>query len=288
MHYKIKNKEQKYNSYLLHNIMKWFKYEPYSTMDNLEQYIDRYPLDVVAYIYYSQILIDMNDFETAEKVLDYIDELFPIEKDERSLFNRFRILCLSEQYEKAMQFYDEYKYDLLNVDSKANYFELIYKTMGANDLKRSDFNRYLHNQLIDYKEEYFINHIKKHLADYNMDLEQPNPAVFNPDFPLETVLKEIKLLIPNDTITNFSFYNNFYVFKYDNAGKINYKSVDYFRVVAINGTNKIVTMYPLEHGEYLPHVDLNYLNTLYQKPKVKTLSRVERFYNKYEEPQNKK
>ncbi len=116
-----------------------------------------------------------------------------------------------------------------------------------------------------------------------MDLDDPNPAIFNLDFPLEVVLTELKTLIPNDTMTNFGFYNNFYLFKYDNVGKVNRRSVDYFRVVVINGTNKILTMYPLEHGENLPYVDLNYLNPIYQKPSEKKLSRVEKFYQKYNE-----
>ena len=281
MQYKTNRNEQYYDNYLLANIMKWFKYEPFSTMDNLEQYIEKYPLDVVAYTYYSQILIDMNDFESAQKLLDYIDETFPTEKDERVLFNRFRILCLSEDYEKAKQFYEEHKHGLLAIDSRTDFFETIYKIRHGSDLKRSGFNRYLQNQLIDYQEDSFIDHIKKHLADYNMDLEEPNPAVFNSDFPLDKVLNELKTLIPNETRTNFSFYNNFYVFKYDNVGKVDRKTVNYFRVVVINGTNKIVTMYPLEHGENLPYVDLNYLNTMYQKPKERTLSRVDRFYQKY-------
>ncbi len=59
MKYKTNKKDQHYDNYLLADIMKWFKYEPYSTMKNLEQYIDKYPLDVVAYTYYSQILIDI-------------------------------------------------------------------------------------------------------------------------------------------------------------------------------------------------------------------------------------
>lgn len=139
----------------------------------------------------------------------------------------------------------------------------------------------MHNQLIDYQEEDFLDHIKKHLANYNMYLEKPNPTVFNPDFPFETVLNEIKTLIPCDIKTNFSFYNNFYVFKYDNAGMINYKTVDYFRAVVINGTDKIVTMYPLENGMNLPHLDLNYLSIMYQKPVSKKLSRVDSFYQKY-------
>ena len=46
MKYKTNKKDQHYDNYLLADIMKWFKYEPYSTMKNLEQYIDKYPLDV--------------------------------------------------------------------------------------------------------------------------------------------------------------------------------------------------------------------------------------------------
>ena len=281
MRNKNEEKELTYNHNLLLKIMKNFKYEPFITISNLEYYIDKYPLDMTAYIYYSQILIDINNFESAEKVIDYMDEMFPTVKDDRAVFNKFRLLCLSEKYEEAKEFYDEYKYDLLNVDPKIDLFETIYETKNDNELKRSLFNRYVVNQIIDYQDDSFIDHIKKHLADYNKDFEQPNPALFNADFPLEKVLNEIRTLIPNDKSTNFSFYNNFYVFKYDNVGRLNNKPVDYIRVVVINGTDEIITMYPMQHGDYLPYIDLNYLNTIYQKPKVKTLSRVDKFYKKY-------
>ncbi len=277
-----KKKEPSYDNYRLQSIIKWFKYEPFSTINNLEQYIDMYPEDVVAYIYYSQVLIDINDFELAEKVLKYIDDNYPNENDARILFNKFRILCLKEQYEEAKLFYDQYKYELFAIDPKVDLFEVVYKTKTENNLKREDMpNRYLYNQLIEYKEEDFLDHIKKHLADYNMDLEYPNPVIFSPDFPLEVVLKEIKNIIPNDIGTNFSFYNNFYVFKYDNAGRINNKAVNYFRVITLNGTNKLITMYPLECGENLPYIDLNYLNSIYQKPRVKVRNRIDEFHNRY-------
>lgn len=283
MRNKEKNKEKEliYDNYLLNTIIKDFKYDPYIVIHNLNQYIDRYPLDVLAYTYYAQVLIDINDLESAKVVLNYIDENFRAEKDERVLFNKFRILCLSEQNEESKKFYDEHKYELLNIDTQADNFELIYKTKIGESMSRKYHNRYLHNQLIQYREDDFINHIQKHLADFNENSDNPNPAVFNADFPLEIVLDEIKKLIPNNKKTNLGFYSNLYVFKYDNAGRINYKPVDYFRVIIIHGTKNIITMYPLEHGENLPYIDLNYLNPIYQKPKVRTMSRVDRFYNKY-------
>ena len=71
------------------------------------------------------------------------------------------------------------------------------------------------------------------------------------------------------------------MFKYDNAGRISNKSVDYFRLVTIHGTNAFITMYPMHHGASLPYTDLNYLNEDYKNNNVKRLSRVDKFYNKY-------
>ena len=38
----------------------------------------------------------------------------------------------------------------------------------------------------------FLEHIQKHMADYNQDLENPNEFIFTPDFPMDKVLNEVK------------------------------------------------------------------------------------------------
>ena len=57
--------------------------------------------------------------------------------------------------------------------------------------------------------------------------------------------------------------------------------VDYFKVFCFNdNNNNIISMCPSNHCECLPYVDLNYLKEN-DKPKVKTISQIEKFNRRY-------
>ena len=280
----------KFDNFILWNIIKNSKYDPYGTLDRLEEYIRGFPIDIVAYKCYINVLIDIGQFEEAKEILNFVELSFPDKIDEKIIYSKFRLLSFTEKYEEAYEIYKKYKNKLITIEPRIEFFEVVYDLYNNKELRRNGFstNSYLYNQIIEYKKEDFIDHIKKHLADYNMNLEEPNPALFNSDFPLDDVIEELDKLIPNEKKTYFGFCNNFYVFKYDNAGRVSNKSVDYFRVVVLNNTNRFITMYPMQHGELLPYIDLNYLNKNYSNPKVKRLSRVDMFYNKYGNQLNNK
>lgn len=278
------NKSDKFDNFTLWNIIKKSKYDPFDTLEQLKVYIEKYPTDIVAYRTYIIVLIDLGRFEEAETIINFIEHRFPNFIDEKFIFNKFRLFCFTGRFEEANEMYKAHKEELLSVEPRIDFFDVIYRLQKGEQLERhlSPERNYLYNQIVDYNKDDFVEHIKKHTADYNLDIEDSNHAIFNPDFPIDDIIDELEKIIPNENKTYFGFSNNFYVFKFNNAGRVSNKSVDFFRVVTLNGTNHFITMYPMEHGELLPHIDLNHLNKSVDSPKVRQLSRLEKFNQKYE------
>ena len=60
------------------------------------------------------------------------------------------------------------------------------------------------------------------------------------------------------------------------------KTIDYFTLVSLFGTNKLITMYPVEYGKNYDYIDINYLkNSINDKPKVKKRTQIDKFNQKY-------
>lgn len=282
---KWKSKKGKhYNNYTLLDIMKHYRYNPYYTLDMLEEYLSVYYTDFIAYTNYINLLLDFGDCDSAKQVIDFVDDFFPSLDYTNFIRGKMRYYILTGQYDLANDLYIEYKDAIIERDPQDEVFEVVYGRLKNLDKysTRSACNKYLYNQIIDYSYEDFLLHIQKHLADVNVQKEVPNPVIFAPSFPVYDILDRIRSTMPNDNRINFGFHNNFYTFRYEANGRIAYKSVDYFRVITINGTNNIITMYPLEHGEGLPYIDLSYLKEeLEPSAKVRKISRVDKFYDKY-------
>lgn len=272
--------KSRYDRYALDNIVRYYKYEPFSTLNRLEEYITNYPLDHIAYIHYAKILIDVGRFDEALMVLNFISSTFPNAESIALVYFRIKVLMFKHQYEDAKKLYDENRDKLLEAETQNEILEVVYDYKFGENAKEKWGNRYLYNQIMDYSYDDFLNHIQKHTAEYNKDLDNPNKTIFNSDFPIDDVLKEILKYIPSDNRLYFGFYQNLYAFKYDDNGRIRNKSVDYFRVVTVHDTNNLITMYPLHNGANLPYIDLNYMQAS-NYPSVKRLSRVDRFYQKY-------
>lgn len=135
--------------------------------------------------------------------------------------------------------------------------------------------------MIEYRESDFLDHIKKHMADYNSSLINPNPNIFVPDFPLEEVLEEIKKYIPSDKRLFPGFYEDVYHFKYEHCGRENNRLVNFFKVVCFNDTQDIITICPISYGDELPYVDLSYMKKEETKKEIKRPSALEKFNRRY-------
>ncbi|MBQ6546867.1 MAG: hypothetical protein IJL74_02585 [Bacilli bacterium] len=271
--------QNKYNNHTLFQIVKHMKYNPYYAFSKLEDYLYEYHNDYYAYTYYVKLLIDLGNLEEAESMISFLETTFPKQIEDNLIFAKVRLLMFTGRFEEAFDLYNNYKEMLDSNGSAIIAIETMYEKMVKDNFFEGPSGSYLRNQIVDYDYDAFLNHIQKHTADYNSSLDKPNPVIFSPDFPLDKVFEEINKIIPNDKCTYFSVYYNFYVFKYDGNGRINNKLANYFRVVTLHNTNEIITMYPMDHGALLPYIDLNYLKE--EKPSVKVMSRVDKFYKKY-------
>ena len=250
-----------------------------------QEYIKKYPDDFRAYPFYSYVLIIKGELELAQKVLD--------ESKNRFLFNNFykgnntknfvifrnfhlnqlRILACEKRYQDVLDYYKKYK--MFFVEDRLDVL-LFYcrKKLGILSNKEiSGKQSYIHRQIVDYNEEEFINHV----YDYHGSDKEDVSVTFNYDFPIERIVEEVKKYIPSEKALHTGFYDDKYIFKYDYCGRIDNKGQDYFSVFCFPGTKELITMFPSKEGEYLPHVDLNYL---YEDNK-EVKSQIDKFREKY-------
>lgn len=264
--------------------------DPISSKVLFEDYLQKYPNDYSAYLFYCSNLIIIGNLELAEKVFDYVQEAY--QKDEMFLksdklekfkfnmfFTRIKLLSYQEKYEELYNLYLEN----INIDKEKRlnsvWFYSKKRTGRLNDEKR-DINSYLYKQIIRYEEDEFYQHVEKHLANTNKDLDEPNSVIFEVNFPLRDVVEEIKKYIPSDKKLFWGFYDNIYFFKYDGCGRVDKRLVNYFKVVCLHDSQEFITMCPICGNENLPYIDLNYMNKE-ESVKVKRISQIDKFNLRY-------
>ena len=155
------------------------------------------------------------------------------------------------------------------------------KNMGKFDEKRREKNSYLFRQIVEYKEEDFFNHIQKHSADYNKDLDNPNKNIFVPGFPIENVVNEVKKNLFDNNRLYTGFIENTYVFKCEGCGRVDKKLVDYLKVVCFDKTKDIITMLPVSGMENFPQVDISYITKKEEKKEEKRPSQIDKFNKRF-------
>lgn len=281
-----------YDKWEFDNALELCDKNPYEAEKKFEEYLRKYPKDYSAYIYYIYTQIILGKFEYALEVLDYVekesdaDEYFNMEYNrvkllhKNLLFSRMKLLSYNGKYEELCQLYYKNTVHLEDINLKAVIF-YSKKQLGKLDPNRRDINSYLYRQIVEYKESDFMEHIQKHMADFNAGLEEPNESIFVSSFPIGKIIEEIKKYIPSERGLHFGFYEDIYIFKYNGCGRSNNKLVDYFKVVCFHKTQDFITICPAEKCEKLPYVDLNYLYPENSSVKVKKLSQIEKFNIKY-------
>lgn len=286
------NKNVFYDRWLSKQAIDQIKNNPFLAKETFEQYLIIYPRDFSTYPYYISLLITIGEFDKAQEVLDYIEKEF----DENSKFLsnniKFKIFKNNIIYSKCklyanLQNFDNL-YNLLISNPKIiERFELqdtlfyCKSKMGLIKETRDEINRYLYKQIIEYDINDFYDHIKKHLYDCSTEFSNESWDKFFEDFPLKEIINESKKYIPSNKCLYKGFYTSVYVFKFDNCGKVNNKTVDYFKIICLENNSNFITMYPADDCKYLPYIDLNYLKQENEPPKIKRLSQIEKFNQKY-------
>lgn len=284
------SKEKYFDKWEFNDAVDSFKENPFTAKIKIENYIKKYPYDFTIYPFYAGILIGIGELENAEKILDLAQqkEYEGSCKDRKEkllrrdiFYCRVKLLSYQKKYEELYNLLQSKK--ALSDDNDFYRIEFYCKrkmglTLSPNE-SRTPMS-YIYRQIIEYRESDFRDHIKKHLADAEEDIEK-SEAVFAYNFPIDKVIEEVKKYIPSDKKINNGFYDNIYIFKYDYCGKVDNKTVDYLEVVCFDDTQDIITISPTSTGKNFPYVDLNYLANNKTNPKVRKISQIDKFSQRY-------
>ena len=290
---KCKDNRKFYDRYEYDRIHKLQEHDIYAAKEAYENYLIRYNKDLSAYLRYANVLISVGEFEKADKCIKTVEYYF--DKSSFYKFNdeRRKSMESSLLFVKARLYANQKKIwdSLLILINNPNVFPenknaaIFYLRKLANNFQK-EYNReeysYLYRQIIEYKEEDLIDHIKKHEADFNMNDKEISRAFFNHDFPIHEVMKEVRKNFKKENIIYSGFIDNTYTFKYDQCGRNRDKITDFFEVVTFSDTSNIITMYPVQISRNKNYYDLNYLReTKEDHLKEKKLSQIDKFNKRY-------
>ena len=297
-------KRKSFNSEVRKYIISLIEINPYLAKKEFKEYLDVYDEDYYAVDKYVNTLIILGEFDEAEEQLKILEELIQRVSSlkrkpgviefliGRVFINKMNLLCRQEKFEELYKYYNE-NYKLIQ-NLLGNYFEglMIFCKckLGIIDLETTKKHptSSLSKQIINYDENAFFELVKRRIE------VSPNTTgnftavhedgVFVENFPLDEIVKKIKSIIlsKDDKRLYYNFATCHYIFKYNNCGKVNGESTNYFRVVCLQNTNQIITMYPAVGCENLPCVDLNKrYDSLDDKPLIKKRNRVEEFNRRF-------
>lgn len=281
---------QYFNPDEFNRIMSYREKDAFGTIEKLERYINKYPKDYSAITYYCSELIRIGNLDKAEEICKMVEEKIEKMGNEkyyevylRFLFAKLKLLSYTGKYKECLEL-GKYECERLHNNGMCINRLIVYceKQLGILKLVRrpEGVQPYSYNQIIEYKEEDFYNHIKKHLYE-NMNQEDfTEGCYFCKDFPLDKVMKIIKERTPNNERINNGLIDNNYYYKFNGCGVVDGKSVDYFVIITLNNTDEFITMYPVDCGPRVPYYNLNYL-LAEENDKVLKKSRVAAFNKKY-------
>lgn len=248
----------------------------------LEEYLEKYPYDTCACTSYANLLIKNGELEKAADIIEktvITSKTSEITKTE-IVKVKIKLLCCEGKYRECYEYFLENNIILMNdYEDYYNVLAFLAKKLGIEVEIPEKMKSYTVKQIQSYDEIEAINHIKKHADDYS----SKDYSCFNTDFPLEEMYTKIRNVISTNIEYNLhsGAMRDVYIFKYDANGRSHQKMVDYIKVIAIQGTNDIITMYPYDNKANLPYIDLTPQKEIEEMPKIKRLSQIDKFNQRY-------
>ena len=211
--------DKHYDKMAFNKILKLNSDDPFEAKKQFGIYLQEYPYDYTAYAFYASILIKIGKYEDAENILDYVEILLKYDTKIQNNVNRIKhinkaidysrikLLLNQEKYEECYDLYlqDKEYVNSINLGDAVVFYCQMKLGIGK---KNKNNNSYLFGQMSHYEEDAFREHIKKHLADYAKDMENPSTGIFCPDFPIDEVISEIKKYIPSHKKICSGFYDD--------------------------------------------------------------------------------
>lgn len=193
---------------------------------------------------------------------------------------KLKLLCCQRRYEECYKLFLENEIILKeNID---DYYSVLVFLRTELDLPidvDESLYSYTIKQIFSYDEERAIEHISKHMNNFDCK----DVLCFCSDFPLKDVYHQIRNLLPLETDVDYysGFFKKVNIFKYEGNGRNFRKSIDYIKVVSIQDTNKIITMYPYPNDAKLSYTNLDVDIKKEDSSKVKRISQIDKFNQRY-------
>lgn len=268
-----------YNKLEIDRINDLVKANPLLAKSEIEKYLAKFPNYDWGYIMHANILIILGEVQKANEVLNALEEKVKsnerLSEKLRELYSskitylRLRILAYNKNYDILYNFFSK-NVEFIVKEKLAS--EWLYTRIITGNLNNEIIPGYVANQIANYNEVYFKNHIQKHFG-----AKTQENSVFSEIFPLEKVLE----YLPNYLEQPGLFYDYFtdkYIFKLDGCGSASGIDTDLFEVITIHGTDNIINMYPTLEGTYTNSIDLN---PILNKGYSRKLSQIDKFNQRY-------
>ena len=234
-----------------------------------QEYIRKYPKDYTNRPYYISQLITIRELEVAkfqlEKLQDaaYADEEFTKIKNRvyRFKYNVFFSKLKAKMYEG--NYHSAYEL-IINNEWLINKFDGKYQVPLLMCQVKTGINKphieikddfYTLKQISNYSEDEFLDKMNLHIDD-GSDIGNR----FSKDFPFAEFYKRLKSNEIKGNKLYLGFIDNTTYYKFDRCGYVNGIETDYFRTVALHGTDDYLVIYPTLEGQNMRYTDLN--NTL--------------------------
>lgn len=266
-------------------------FNPEKALQLYELYLERYPNDYETKIFYATTLMILREFDLAHEILQEVKDSYLLNKkitkdsDTRKILDKWMFAA------EAKYLYYRYKFKELHEHLKNTPEELkseldiprFYCDLKLGYITKEDISylrSYTKKQIYSYSEEEFKNHLSKHLYENNIDIpeEEKCDKIFAEDFPTDKVLEEVKKTLDIDNSLCCGGYNDIYIYRYDSCGKDHGITQNFFRVVCLHNSYKIIAMSPAAGYENTRHIDLNYLR---EDENVERKSQIDKFYKRY-------
>ena len=249
----------------------------------LTDYIECFPYDVCARTSYANLLVDYKRLDEAETIINETIITKKTKKvDKHELLRvRTKLLCFQRKYEECYQILVNNE-AILKKDLDDYYSLLVFlkKNLCLPITEEEASKSYTASQIFAYSESKAIEHIKKHVDNF----DSKEGSSFNSDFPLEEVYYKLRQILPLDV--DSYLYSGMgrvvYIFKYEGNGRNFRRVTDYIRVICIIDTSDIITMYPYDNSHNFLVVDYDFgIKKEEDKPKAKRLSQIDKFNQRY-------
>ena len=245
----------------------------------IEKYLAKYPNYDWGYVMQANILIILGKVQKANDVLNTLEKKVKSNKRLserlRELYSskitclRLRILAYNKNYDILYNFFSK-NTEFITKEKLAS--EWLYTRIVTGNFNGGKLPGYLSNQIANYNEKYFKNHIQKHFG-----VKTQENSVFSENFPLEKVLEHLPNYLGQPGLF-YDYFTDKYIFKLDGCGSAGGIDTDLFEVITIHGTDHIINMYPTLEGTYTNSIDLN---PILNKGYSRKLSQIDKFNQRY-------